>query len=239
MIHPQVFDMKQHQVIGGLLMLAAILAGWWWFSSSEKLVVATAAARPKTTAQLVTSTRLASATPAFAPKAPPISPAPAATAVAAPVVAPAKPTGAETTTAENTPADLRAELAVAQADIALLLRSGEYMAFVQKYTPPQKLAAMSEEELAGRRSMDHNPQSQPMFNTVADALENLKDQTPVFNAAGDRAVYMVDQPSSPDPQNLGPQPITFVKVDGRWYKEPTVMTTIDGKWYIARQNPPQ
>lgn len=223
--------MKIRHLFLVVIVLATVVTGWWWLNWNNNVSGPGPATSAKVSPKPVATPPATIAAPVFAPKSAPALSVSTNAVVATPAMAPAKPTPGDTAAAAAS--DPRTELATTLSDIALLMRNGDYMTFVKTYTPPQELAAMSPEELADRQRSDHNPQLQPMFDLIANAMDNLKEQIPTLNAASDQAIYLVEQPNSPDPQHLGPRPITFVKVDGHWYKEPTLMTVVDGKWYIV------
>jgi len=66
-----------------------------------------------------------------------------------------------------------------------------------------------------------------MAEAQVRAWEDLENQTPVYNAAGDEAtfqftiVYPGDNDVGPGVQPLPPEsvtrPRTFIKIDGKWY----------------------
>jgi hypothetical protein len=69
----------------------------------------------------------------------------------------------------------------------------------------------------------------PMREQYAAAYEAAENQTPVFNATGDEATYILDlQPyqgprgrKGPDSMSLDERQVTltFIKINGKWYKK--------------------
>ncbi len=68
-----------------------------------------------------------------------------------------------------------------------------------------------------------DPIAQQSLRNMAATYQSLKGQTPEMNAAGNEATYQATlvrmlPPASNDPTTI---PITFIKIDGRWYLKNT------------------
>ncbi len=147
----------------------------------------------------------------------------------------------ETDAAPAKPADpnaaAQAELKAAFLDMGRLIRAGDYATFKETYgyiAPSQsdlddiQRAREHQVSVAAARARDpDNPLTRHMQQldiAGAQSYEALANQTPTFNSAGDEATY---QYIAPDYYGTGtytgtgePTPMTFIKIDGRWYAKP-------------------
>jgi hypothetical protein len=218
--------MKPQNIVVAVVLIAAIAAGAWYFmqpaTPAEKVADAPKAA--DTPAPAATTPPPAPA-PKPTPPAPAAVPAPAPIAkpvmapVAAPALTPAQSApAADTGTADSSNA--QADLSTAIPDVARLFRAGDFDTLAKTYMPPDKYASMTPQQkaqVAMMAQMAQNPQAAPMFAAMADSIESLKDQTPTYNDAKDEATYMLAPPAGLAPAGTPPQPVTFVKIDGKWY----------------------
>ncbi len=195
-----------------VLIAAATVGIIWYFKQPGAAAPAQKAAEPS---------KPAPATPAAAPKS---TVAQIAAPKAPPVAIPntvAKP--AASTAVAAAPGDAQTELTTALDDMANIIQSGNIMALFDKYASPDDQAKMSPEERASleRQSsqMFSQPEGQQMLNVMATALQSLKDQAPELNATGDEATYQMTMtpPPSVGGGTTRTRPMTFVKVDGKWY----------------------
>ncbi len=147
--------------------------------------------------------------------APPVVPKSVAEApVAAPAAVEAAPA------AEGTQAELNATI----DDIASMMQAGDLVGLFEKYASPEDQAKMTPQDKAemeqGMQQAMADPQAQQMIQGMTRMFQSLKDQTPQMNATGDQATYQMTptadmlQPGMALPPS---QPMTFEKIDGRWY----------------------
>jgi len=143
---------------------------------------------------------------------------------------PAATPSSETTPPSGPDAKSTAELNSAFADMARLYRDGDIAGFVQTYTEPDKLDPAylkrvkdNQEALrkvpAGKIPPNTQQQLQDIYEAQAKSYEELINQTPIFNAAGDEATYMITKYGAGinfDRQTT----VTFVKISGKWYIKP-------------------
>ncbi len=118
------------------------------------------------------------------------------------------------------PVDTQAELKTAIPDIVRLLRAGDPVDAYKTYTPPNEFNAqaaqqMQELQLQAQATAVQDPELRQLMQKaqaeIVQAYEALEEQTPTLNATGDEATYMFAMPRT------GIQPLTFVKIDGKWY----------------------
>jgi hypothetical protein len=160
-----------------------------------------------------------------APTSPPVRVA----QVAAPT-APAVPASGESPQASGPDApapissnDPHADLNACIDDITTMLQTGNISGLIDNYAPPQVLAQMPPEAKAQMEAYMSDPQAQQQIQMMAQVFQGLKSVAPTMNDTGDKATYQVTPPAAlaatlPAGTNLPPTiPITFMKVDGRWY----------------------
>ena len=121
-------------------------------------------------------------------------------------------------------AESKAELNAALAKIAHLFRTGDVVGAYLALCPPadvdpdwiQQLQKQDRED-AALVAQDPGFERDVLQSTAPSAqlFESLEDQTPTFNAAGDEATYTYRDEIS----NYNPQPMTFVKINGEWYRK--------------------
>jgi hypothetical protein len=153
----------------------------------------------------------------------PVSPATIAAPVTAPATALSTPLASTPISATPTQADPQRELNTAIDDIVSLSQANDQMTLFNDYLSPADKAKMTPAEVdrikywADEAKTDSIAQ-QSLRNT-AMMYQSLKGQTPEMNAAGDEATYhatpiLMHPPDGNEPTTI---PITFVKIDGRWY----------------------
>ncbi len=161
----------------------------------------------------------------------PAAPKVVSTQIEAPKAQPAPkpvetPATAATTAATVAPkGDPQAELGTAIDDITTMLQAGNFMSLFDKYASPDDKAKMSPEEKAQMEQemsqMATDPEAQMMLQMMTAGFQSIKDQVPQMNAAGDEATYQmsINLPAGMGPPGGGAQtePMTFQKVDGKWY----------------------
>jgi len=144
-------------------------------------------------------------------------------AVAAPVVAPVKPVEppADTPATPLSTSDPQENLSTAIPDLLNLIQSGDLLAAYERYMPPSYFAQMPpniKEQLPQQmRNMQADPNMRKRSELFVQALQLMQSQTPVYNAAGDRATYPISDPSG---RNTNLAPFVFQKIDGKWYVMP-------------------
>jgi cytoskeletal protein RodZ len=211
--------MKPRKLILVALVVAIIGIGiWWWFTRSttavpEKTADAPMAAKTDASKQVVSTPITPPSTPpALNPDTVPVATPPTTTVAAAP------PT-------DSNAADIE-ELKFINADIAFLVQSGDLARLYQTYTRPDKLNPLALQTLqANQEAMQRIPADQrspiglQIQEESAKSYEDLEDQIPTFNAAGDEATYNITiyGPAGmiPDRQST----VTFIKIDGKWYRK--------------------
>jgi RNA polymerase sigma factor (sigma-70 family) len=203
-----------------IAIITMVGLGLWWFTRPME-------APPEKTAEAAIPAK-ADAPNQTAPPSiiPPVAP-PTATPTQVPQPVATKPA------TDRTQMELNAMI----DDMAAMVRSGDLSGMELKYTPPaerpsgippgrEALAQAVQQEQQARQA---DPRMQPIFEAQAQAMESLKGQQPVMNAAGDQATYQ-----------MAVSAITFP--DGTSYPAhtgPAVFIKINGKWYIAdRTGPP-
>jgi hypothetical protein len=119
--------------------------------------------------------------------------------------------------------DPHTDLNAAIDDITTMLQTGNISGLIDNYAPPQVLAQMPPEAKAQMEAYMSDPQAQQQIQMMAQVFEGMKGTAPTMNDAGDRATYQITPPAAmagtlPAGATLPPTiPITFMKVDGRWY----------------------
>jgi type IV secretory pathway VirB10-like protein len=184
-------------------------AAWWLFQTP-------AAPAPE---------KVAETPPVEAPKPPQATPppppaprveAPAIKPVQAPAPAP-EPVAAQPASNPNQ-GDPQLNLDTAIADICTRAQAGDLVGLMEDYISPDDQAKMPPGQFDQMKqmmqTMASSPQGQQMLQQLTQAFQGLQDQTPTYNDAGDRATYTAIPPGG-----TTPQPITFKKVDGRWYAD--------------------
>ncbi len=204
--------MKPRSLVIILVVAVLTVGAIWYFKKPAGAALAPKAAEaPKPAA------------PTIAPKSPTAQiEAPKAQAAPAPAATP-KP--ATTVAAVAAKGDPQAELNTAIDDITSMLQAGQFMALFEKYATPEDQAKMPPEEKAQMEQeatqMMSQPEGQMMIQMMTAGFLSIKDQTPQMNAAGDQATYQmtVTPPPGMGPPGGGPEtePMTFVKIDGKWY----------------------
>jgi hypothetical protein len=188
------------------LALAIVGVGIWWFTRPT-------ATNPEKIAEVPMPAK------ADAPKivasqsiVPPVAPSllkPDATPVAATQSITAPP---------SDPSDPQADLKTAIPDIARLFRAGNFLAVYQTYIPPDKIDPQQIQRLQSAQQAAQDSFDLSMAAAFAKSYEDIKDQTPTFNASGDEATYFKQGPVG-DPVTVGGDTylIIFIKINGKWY----------------------
>jgi len=202
--------MKSKHFILIVLVIALVGEGLWWFMRPK-------AAAPEKTAEATVPAKVEAPKPLAPPVIAPAVATPATKAEATPVVEAPPPN----------PNDPQADLKTAIPDIARLEATGDTEGVYEKYTPPDELdpkiiqrLRMVQQQTANVAA--GNPQLQlqlqQIWNKAARAYEALENQTPTYNEAGDEATYMYS--ASELTGTTGSRPVTFVKINGKWYEKP-------------------
>jgi hypothetical protein len=129
--------------------------------------------------------------------------------------------------------DPQTDLKTAISNLVRLIRDGEWATFRETYDSPNfnrdsNVSLELRESQVGFETADPQEKKvmQQGFDVMALSYEALETQTPIFNAAGDEATYQYAPPMySEDPVtklSISVQgdtfwPITFIKINGRWY----------------------
>jgi hypothetical protein len=158
------------------------------------------------------------------------SPAPliASTAIVAPIAPPAaKPAihttatkPAATATKPALPPALKEELHAMLTDLAALYQAGDMLTILRTYTSPEELAEMSPDTEKTLQLVANNPDTLQIYHALGEAFALLKNQTPEMNVAGDEATYLLAIPPGSLPPGMTdepPRPVTFQKINGKWY----------------------
>jgi len=193
--------MKSKNFILRVLVTAIIgLLVWWFLRPTPKVPEKTAAAP------------IAAKTDA--PKPP--SPLSFAPTVELPAL---KPVAAHVTATPPDPNDPQTNLKTAIQDIARLARTGDMATLQQTYTMPEKFDPQQIEDIKVQEQQAVNdPQMQQarkaLYDKYVQSFDELENQTPVYNAAGDEAIY-----ARTITLNGGSihQSFTFIKINGKWY----------------------
>jgi hypothetical protein len=194
-----------------ILAVVAVLVGGgiFYFVQSPAPEPAKVAEAPKPAAPAPAAPKPAAPQAVAAPKLP-AAPAPAPAAKPAPA--------APAAAAPN--AEAIKELDTTLNDMASMLQAGDMAGLMEKYMPPQEQARMTPEMKAQMQQAMQSPQMQQQLQMMAQALQSLQGQTPTFNDAGDTATYQMTPPAGMIPPGVNAPatiPVTFIKVDGRWY----------------------
>ncbi len=94
------------------------------------------------------------------------------------------------------------------------MRIGDWADFYQNYTPPDKLDprfTQGEIDNARTEAIQDYSSFQRHNEAEAESYEELENQSPTFNDAGDEATYIYKD------FNGGLHPRTLVKINGQWY----------------------
>ncbi len=203
--------MKTRDLALGFLVFLGLAGGFaYWLLS------------PPSAAAMQAATAPVPAAPVVAPTPPPETKTPRVVSpVAAPVQPPAPVEAAPVAAvAEKPKADPQAQMSTVIPDIVDLLNSGDVVTAYERYMPPAIIGQMNPDQLARLEQALQSPNVQPTVQRAAQVFQMLKDQTPAYNDAGDRASYVI-----PDPSGRGAQipPVIFQNIDGKWYVDPTSM----------------
>jgi len=204
-----------------IVALVAGAAGWALHNPSPAPEKTAAAVAPSPTPASVQAPSAQVAAPVLPPAPKSVAPTPPAVTTAAPTApAPAAPVDANPPSAQPAPP----ELASAINDMGSMIQSGDFIALMENYLPPQQMAALTPEQKTFMESQIQQqiqtPQGQQQVKLMTQMVQALPGLTPTINSAGDHATYQVPTPAGAAPAGtpLPPTiPITFVKVDGRWY----------------------
>jgi hypothetical protein len=193
-----------------VLLVAGVTVGViWFFNKPAPVAAVTAQAATPKAVSLTTPVHVAQVAAPLAPAVPASGGAPQASAADAPA-----PIGS---------ADPHGDLNACIDDITTMLQSGNISGLIDNYAPPQVLAQMPPEAKAQMEAYMSDPKAQQQIQMMAQVFQGLHSVAPTMNDAGDRATYQVPPPAGmaealPQGANLPPTiPITFMKVDGRWY----------------------
>ena len=202
-------------VIFGAIM-ALICLGLWWMARSK-------VSAPNSTVPLSLPANAPAAALDKVESAKPIS-------VSKQIVEPLAPTvqtvsgsaNGMTLSAATDAADPRADLKTVLPDFVSLIRKEGWMSAYLSYMAPARLAAIPPDakdnllESAARYLL--TPAGQQVAAATAQQYEDLEVQTPTLNETGDEATYFI-QPLPPSPAEPAgsARPITFVRIDGKWY----------------------
>jgi hypothetical protein len=148
--------------------------------------------------------------------------------IAPPVIGPAQKPTEQTADAAAMAApatgDPQAELGTALDDIIGLLQSGDIYTAMMRYIPPDKLAEIPAAEMAGMQAemqaQMSRPEAQQGIQMMIQAVQSMKTMNPTMNDAGDKATYQVSDPTGQDSRT---EPMSFQKIDGKWYVNPDSM----------------
>lgn len=192
-----------------LLVVLVVLVGLglWWFLSSSTANPPKAPSPPPAAA--VPAKRVAYSTTIAAPAAPAAQPKPSAGAATTTTVA---------TTSSVEANDPQTHLPTAIHELARLFHDGDFMEYIQRYTPPDKLTPEKLQwarEWLAKQTEDPGMQDahRKGNESLAKGLEALENQTPTYNDTGDEATYMLYV----DVVGNDPQETTFIKINGKWY----------------------
>jgi hypothetical protein len=111
--------------------------------------------------------------------------------------------------------DPQLNVQTAAANLADLMRAGDFANFVARYMPPEMRSQMGPEQLvqmAEGMAQASTPGTREYEQTqqLIQALDSVKNMEPTLNDTGDTATYQVNVPGAP-------ARIRFIKVDGLWY----------------------
>jgi len=117
--------------------------------------------------------------------------------------------------------DPEKELGVAIDDIVDLMQSGDLYTAMMRYLPPDMLAQIPEEEKAVMQSQLQSqmaqPQAQQGIQMFIQVFQSMKTMSPTVNGSGNLATYQISDPSGRSAQT---HPMSFVKIEGKWYVSP-------------------
>jgi hypothetical protein len=190
--------------IATAILCVLVVAGLAWLFHTPAPPVEQVAGASKVTGANVAAPRLAPT--GIAPPTAPPAPKPGAA-----------PAGAMAAGGPSS-ADPQVELNSAIDDIVSLLQAGDLYTAMMRYLPPDQLAQIPDAEKANMQDQIQNQMSQPgaqqgiqMFIQV---FQSMKSSAPTMNAAGDKATYQVSDPTGQSPDTV---PMSFEKIDGKWY----------------------
>jgi hypothetical protein len=142
--------------------------------------------------------------------------------VAGPAPKPGDTTGE--TAAAPADGDPQRELGTSIDDIIGLLQSGDLYTAMMRYIPPDKLAEIPPDQMAGIQTQMQAQMAQPEMQMglqmMVQVLQNMKTMTPTLNGSGDKATYQISDPTGQDSRT---QPFSFQKIEGKWYVNPDDM----------------
>ncbi|HTB62445.1 MAG TPA: hypothetical protein VK737_02555 [Opitutales bacterium] len=99
------------------------------------------------------------------------------------------------------------------SDVISLVQTGDLVMVFKNYTAPDAYLIShpgAESTLAeNMKNWENTPESQ----IFVQVLQAMKDETPAYNDAGDRATYNITDPTG---RNLNLRSITLQKIDGEW-----------------------
>ncbi len=207
--------MKTRNLLIVVILAVAVAGGIWYATMSAPAEPAKVAEAPK---PAPTAPKPAAPAPVVvapkieAPKAPPaVVQAPAVAVVAKPA-----PSG-------STQDAVMAELNSTITEMVSTLQTGDFMAFMDRFMPPDQASQIPPEMRAQMaQQLAQNPQMQQQMQMMSEALQSLQGQTPTINDAGDHATYQMTPPAgmAPPGANIPATiPVTFVKIDGKWYAD--------------------
>jgi hypothetical protein len=198
-----------------VLVVAIVGIGLWWFTRStavapEKTATALMPAKtdaPKQVAPMIITPPIAS--PAPIPDVVPVSARPI---VVLPIAAaPPDPS-----------ADPQTDLKTAIPDVARLYRAGDQVKIYLTYTRPDQIDSQIMQQIQTQQAQTNNFQDQPWDEISEDeaaSFDEIEDQTPILNAAGDEATYMLRRTDAAVPPGTR-MPMTMIKINGKWYFNP-------------------
>ena len=218
----KIFPMNPKIAILLAVIIILMLATWAFYPHSPQIMATTAAAKKEGVALG------------------PLVASPKAVALA---IAPPAPNPAATLGTDNQPdADPQADLKSVLQELARLELASDDFTALKKFTPPDSpnmefVQALIQQHEAMEQKMEAN---NPGFLKMAAAQaethpggfrvmaannwEELEDQTPTYNAAGDEATYVyTSQPfqlrSGRTVGEVAQRSVTFIKINGKWYEK--------------------
>jgi hypothetical protein len=130
---------------------------------------------------------------------------------------PPEPTPVPVVDSVETPAppiavDPQAEVGTAVSDFIHLFQSGDYVALLMNYIPPDQFPTEDARaaEAQSFQQMAQAPQFQQRMQQMVIQMQLIENMTPTYDATGNLATYR-----PPD----GSSPVVFVRVNGRWYRK--------------------
>ncbi len=195
--------MKPRNIIGIIVVVIILAVGVWWFRQPV----------PKQ-ASGSSPDKVALVPMVDAPKSSAIAPT---TQVVMPKIAPVSASAAATSKAFNASI---AELQITISSLARMQRENDQVGFYKATNPPDKIDPNMVDSLQyGQnltRSYGYVQEYVDAWEHAAESYEALENQIPTFNAAGDEATYTFTYQNA-NGTTAKPRPMTFVKIDGKWY----------------------